>query len=215
MEAGQPRNVLKMRLHWLRIRFPSEQDVSTWIGPALRGMVAKPLRDQACLLSEVTPIEFDHQNSTVQALTLATQCLPGMVVGAGKVDQVRIVVDTPLILKNCQGKPRFADFCNASVRTISRACKELCHPNSLEHVDYRNLKDEALPVVTAFDGLSQFHQERLSRRQQKRWTPNSWRGSLVFQNVPIEFLPWLHWGGRIGVGDSRINGTGTWRLVLD
>ena len=70
-------------------------------------------------------------------------------------------------------------------------------------------------VECLFDQFELFQQERGSARQQKEFKMLGWTGSAVFRDVPVCLLPWLFWGGKIGVGESRNCGAGLWVLSFD
>lgn len=110
--------------------------------------------------------------------------------------------------------PTLADFVRESIRTVRRALNEYNAAGVEMSFDPWQLLSAADSVRQEHGDWTIFKQSRISARQQARWEPSGWIGSGVYRDVPTALLPWLTWGGRLGIGDSRNCGAGLWHLVL-
>ena len=134
---------------------------------------------------------------------------------------VRLELTSPLFLKEGalgqEGRPvrnpGFGHLLRASLRVVGRAFAVFSEESLEEQVDFAGLKAAAERVSTETAAWETFHQSHHSRRGRSRYELAGLIGSAVFSDVPVQMLPWLVWGGRLGVGEHRVAGAGTWRLV--
>jgi hypothetical protein len=139
----------------------------------------------------------------------------------GVLPWVRLELTSPLFLKEgAQGQegrpvrnPGFGHLLRASLRVVGRAFAVFGEGSLEEQVDFAGLKAAAERVSTETAAWETFHQPHHSRRGRNRYELAGLIGSAVFRDVPVQMLPWLVWGGRLGVGEHRVAGAGTWRLV--
>ncbi|MCS7305953.1 MAG: CRISPR system precrRNA processing endoribonuclease RAMP protein Cas6 [Thermoguttaceae bacterium] len=147
----------------------------------------------------------------------------------GRIPWLRLELLSPLFLQETQEEkrtsqlvqePTFFQLFRACLRTVGRAFAQFGHsedqnPSWLEnYVCFEALKQLAEPVQTQAAFWRPFRQQHLSRRQCQRYQLRGIVGGAVFQEVPAVLLPWLIWGGRLGVGQYRVAGAGTWRILL-
>jgi hypothetical protein len=148
----------------------------------------------------------------------------------GIVPLVTIDFITPYFTRNRGEKPNFATLIRESIRTVRRALHEWSSISEtrISHQPSDNSGDSsktnpwntaelihASEQVQIVDEQIQFFQQgRTSARQQAKWTTTGWVGQARFRNVPISLLPWLVWGGILGVGESRNTGAGLWSVNL-
>lgn len=153
----------------------------------------------------------------------------------GVVPRLRLVLQTPLFIKT-EGSgteiptengrkrgyaaspstaPSFAELFQQSLRTVRRAMNEYGYQEWGMDTDFMELRNAARGVDLIENQLVTIRQPRSSSRQGARWLLSGWSGGMTFSNVPISLIPYLQWGGRLGVGDSRNCGAGLWMLQLD
>lgn len=144
------------------------------------------------------PLDF-HQN-----------CIP----------RVRLKLTAPLFLRG-EGvdrrhllEPSFSDLLRGCLRTVGRAFDRF-GDGPLLNINFRGLKAAALLVENAGSRWRPFRQGHRSSRSGQHWQYVGVTGEATFRNVPAPFLPWLLWGGRLGVGEHRICGAGRWDVQLD
>ena len=178
------------------------------------------------------------QGATIE-WSLSGAHLPTKLCG-GSVPWLRIILESPLSLKrrrreNRAGErprseprdsgrrtfahhnsdqPTFSDFLGDSVRTVRRAITEYADPDFLREPHLGDFVNGANGVASESAALSFFQQNRVSRRQGSHRKQSGWTGSITFRDVPLAYIPWLIWGGRLGIGDSRNCGAGLWHVVL-
>lgn len=137
----------------------------------------------------------------------------------GSVPRVSVALLGPLFLtrrENTRRLPRLAptlrDLLAAAIRTVTRLAEREGLPIA---VDSSAFESAAAGIQASLTAWRRFDQERLSSRSGDRYRLTGVDGGAVFERVPWSMLPWLHWGGLLGVGDHRVAGAGRWRLVLD
>lgn len=140
----------------------------------------------------------------------------------GYVPAVRLDLITPLFLKEepVEGgkaravlKPTLGQLVRGCLRTVGRAFAAF--GKGLDgRVDFAGLKKsaEAVPTQAAF--WQPFRQRHHSTRQRQRYDLVGVTGGAVFGRVPLCLLPWLVWGGRLGIGEHRVTGAGCWEVTL-
>lgn len=161
-----------------------------------------------------------------QQLSLQASDLP-IQASAARVPQVTFHFDSPLMLKtrqksrgprrfnrNDQAAPSFESLLAESVRSVRRALGEYADPSWDRSIHLGDFVKPDSPIACVDSQLQVFQQNRTSARQQTKWEVSGWVGSATYQNVPVAYLPWLAWAGRLGVGDSRNCGAGLWSLVV-
>lgn len=137
---------------------------------------------------------------------------------------LKIVLETPLFLKGPsangrrftgrrQEPPTLAILLRESIRTVRRALDEYSNAQPMEF-DPGELLQAAAATRQDQQDWEIFEQSRISARQQSRWQPSGWVGSVTYSDVPLALIPWLIWGGRLGIGDARNCGAGLWHTVL-
>lgn len=137
---------------------------------------------------------------------------------SGVVPVVRIELTTPLRLLGLRDKkrqlipnPTFRDFFDSAFRVIGHLFALFDRPL---HVDDRPFAEDADSVIAVETSFSDFEQAIESNKGRQRHKFQGITGWAVFANVPVCFLPWLVWGGRLHVGDRRVAGCGGWRISL-
>jgi hypothetical protein len=142
---------------------------------------------------------------------------------SGRIPQLKIDLTSPLFLQDGSDRdhsgrrllnPALVHLLRASLRVIGQAMAIFGDCPLEGIVDFSALKAAAEPVPTEVDQWKGFRQSRQSSRQQQRYQLIGVVGSAVFRDVPLCLLPWLVWGGRLGVGEHRVAGAGTWRLTM-
>lgn len=141
---------------------------------------------------------------------------------AGRIPAVRVDLTTPLFLKEERGRqqkaravlqPTFGQLVRAGLRTIGRAFAAF--GDGLEgRVDFAALKTLAGSVPTQAAFWQPFRQQHRSFRRGQSYDLLGVTGGAVFGPVPLCFVPWLVWGGRLGVGEHRVSGAGCWQVTL-
>lgn len=101
-----------------------------------------------------------------------------------------------------------------SVRTVRRAINEFGDEKWAADWNPNPLYEISRNVPCIANELRPFHQRRNSNRQSMNWEFRGFYGSMTFQSVPTNVLPWLACAGMLGVGDSRNCGAGNWQLKL-
>lgn len=71
---------------------------------------------------------------------------------------------------------------------------------------------QACPYGAAF--WEPFRQRHRSNRRGQSYDLVGVSGGAVFGPVPLCLVPWLLWGGRLGVGEHRVCGAGCWQVTL-
>ncbi|HPP53944.1 MAG TPA: CRISPR system precrRNA processing endoribonuclease RAMP protein Cas6 [Thermoguttaceae bacterium] len=146
----------------------------------------------------------------------------------GRIPWLRLELISPLFLEEGAGngpsqlvrEPTFGQLFRACLRTVGRAFAQFASPTAdrpgrLENdIPFETLKQWAESVQTQSAFWRRFQQPHLSRRHQQRYPLRGIVGGAVFRDVPAALLPWLVWGGRLGVGQYRVAGAGTWRILL-
>ena len=131
------------------------------------------------------------------------------------IPRLKITLDSPLVAATKWGKrpPEFRQIAMAAIQTVSRAVRQFSD-DSFADIDFGRLKSAAGEVESVACDWQSEKYSRSSSRQEVRWNMHSWLGTGVYKNVPAAFLPWLQWGGILGVGDSRNCGAGLWTIQL-
>ncbi len=109
-------------------------------------------------------------------------------------------------------RPDFGDLFLAAARTVSGLFS--CYDQPLA-ADFAGLKAAAREVRLIEHCYEPFRQRKWSSRSEQRFPLRGVVGGGVYRDVPLAFLPWLLWGGRLHVGPHRVAGAGGWRLVLE
>lgn len=109
-------------------------------------------------------------------------------------------------------RPRFSDLFRASLRIVGRTFAVFGDGPLENRVDFFELKSLAESVSTIHEGWTPFSQGHASRRSAQRWKLRGVTGLGVFGPVPAAMIPWLVWGGRLGVGMHRVAGAGVWNV---
>jgi hypothetical protein len=155
---------------------------------------------------------------------LRSEDFPWSVEGcAGQVPALRVELITPLFLKEQPGRgqkvrtvlePTLGQLVRASLRTVGRALAAFGDGGLEGRVDFASLKTlaESVPTQAAF--WQPFRQRHRSNRSGQSYELVGVSGGAVFGPAPLCLLPWLVWGGRLGVGDHRVAGAGCWQVVL-
>ncbi|MCO6454189.1 MAG: CRISPR system precrRNA processing endoribonuclease RAMP protein Cas6 [Pirellulaceae bacterium] len=138
------------------------------------------------------------------------------------VSRLVIRLDSPLLLrtegdghkKTPLRHPEFADLLRGSLRTVGRAF-EAFGSGDLCDVDFAALKQTAENVVCRQARWQPFTQPHHSQRSQHRWNYEGVTGWAEFQDVPRVLLPWLIFGGALGVGQERLCGAGRWTVIAE
>ena len=184
------------------------------------------------------PVHFivQPQSTRTESLTLSPSTLP-IQFCSGIVPLVRIDLQTPLSLKrSCPGDhrtqleklgdekrhfsnpnsapPTFREIFSNSFRTIRRAINEFADPTFCDGLPLGEFINASEQVSLVEHNLRYFEQQRASRRHDEPHNQSGWLGSLTFRDVPLAYIPWLMWAGKLGIGDSRNCGAGLWHVVL-
>jgi len=101
-----------------------------------------------------------------------------------------------------------------SIRTVRRALEEYSPSETWLDFDPKPFYEAAAAVPCEHFCWEPITQARYSSRRDQRWQATGWQGYAIYRDVPVCLLPWLVWGGRLGVGDSRNCGGGLWHVVL-
>lgn len=110
--------------------------------------------------------------------------------------------------------PTFREIFSNSLRTVRRAVNEFADPTFLSELQLGQFINSAQQVELIDHDLRFFEQQRASRRTDGH-NQTGWLGTVTFRNVPLAYLPWLNWAGKLGIGDSRNCGAGLFHLVID
>jgi len=142
---------------------------------------------------------------------------------AGRIPWVRLELLTPLFLKETSGpgqtsttvmQPSFTHLFRACLRTIGRAFATFGSEPLEGTVDFAGLKALSEQVPTEAAQWLPFRQAHITHRSDQRYHLRGIMGHAIFRDVPAGLLPWLIWGGRLGVGEHRVAGAGCWQLSL-
>ncbi len=128
-----------------------------------------------------------------------------------RVNQVDIELESPLMLKS-KHLPKFNSshrFEELFMRSTS-VLESLLTSSQHSHIDFRSLVACAKDVVCMNSDLIPFEQSRSSSRTSTRSRMQGYLGTMSFRNVPAHLLPWIRWGGILGVGNHRSSGAGRW-----
>ena len=166
-------------------------------------------------------LALGHEDLSTHTWQLIADDLPTSLT-SGKVPWLQINLETPLYLKNrSRGRqprhaacPTLGMLLRESIRTVRRALSEFASPAIELDFDPRELFSACDTLSSEQEAFTVFHQSRTSARQNSRWETSGWTGWAVYRDVPLSVLPWLVWGGRLGVGDSRNCGAGLWHMAL-
>ena len=129
--------------------------------------------------------------------------------------ECRLTLQTPLMLKKQDGRvipPQFADLLRGCLRIVGRSFAELGTGRLEGVVDFAEQKRLAGDVAMLDESWQLFGQRRRSNRQRRTYNMGGVTGSAVYR-VPAPLLPWLAWGGQLGVGEHRVAGAGRWTLT--
>lgn len=142
----------------------------------------------------------------------------------GKTCSVGIELVSPLFLKEeVPGRnkaqpvlrPTLAHLVRASLRVVGRTFSVFA-PGAIENrIDFGALKALCARDVSARASWRDFRQDHWSNRGGQRYPLRGVVGAAAFEQVPTELVPWLKWGGVLGVGEHRAAGAGMWRLTVD
>jgi hypothetical protein len=176
---------------------------------------------------QLQPNSLQLQQSVISASELPTEP------GSGVVPSVRLHLETPLLLRESKDKTgkrtgargrryltqiepadSLPTLLRDSIRTVRRALEEYGSTRQWFDFDPGPLLAAAAEVPCERFEWETIKQQRFSARRDQRWEVTGWQGYATYRNVPVGILPWLIWGGRLGVGDSRNCGGGLWHLVL-
>jgi len=141
----------------------------------------------------------------------------------GRLPAVRVELSAPLFLKQEPGRgqkaravlePTCGQLIRASLRTLGRAFSAFGGGGLEGRVDFAALKTlaESIPTQAAF--WQPFRQRHRSNRRGQSYDLLGVSGGAVFGPVPLGLVPWLVWGGRLGVGEHRVSGAGCWQVTL-
>ena len=143
-------------------------------------------------------------------------------VDSPKVGSVDLVFESPLFVKkkhalDFDGERIFRFlFCQSQAVIASLLCRR-------DHraTDFRGLASLADSVRNVSRDLSKMEQFRVSSRsspgrsgRRRSHQMVGWIGTLRFREVPACLLPWIRWGGVVGVGDHRTAGGGRWVTIV-
>ena len=171
---------------------------------------------------KVQPSAIATHSWSLRPATLPTEFCHGIV------PLVTLNLETPLSMKlasridsdrrqfsqSTAAPPTFRDIFAASHRTVRRAINEFADPDYCNDLDVGSFIRASYDVVCIDQDLDYFTQTRASRRHDGPHQQTGWLGSMTFRDVPLAYLPWLVWAGRLGIGDSRNVGAGLWHVVL-
>ena len=137
----------------------------------------------------------------------------------GRLPRVGIGLVTPLCLlepgfekgRRAIVVPTFADLFRSALRCIGELFRVYDKPLD---ANFTALKQAAEQVPLIEHCYTRFSQPKFSSRSNKSYRLHGTTGGGVYANVPTALIPWLVWGGRLHVGQHRIAGAGSWRLVL-
>ncbi len=166
--------------------------------------------DHVCFGCQAAPA---HTTLEAGVHTLDIERLPVTVpVSGDTIPRVELALESPLFLKRKANRdPAFDELFRAALRIVGRVAAAFAGP--LEgRVDFETLKARAAEVQAVHGRWHAFRQQRWSNRTQQRYQLSGLSGRAVFADVPVELLPWLIWGGRLGVGKNRVAGAGVWRI---
>jgi hypothetical protein len=126
------------------------------------------------------------------------------------VPRLGIGLKTPLFLRT-GGPPGLADLTRSALGVVSDLFRMYGEELTADH---RALRDSALLARRVDHCFAPFSQGRRSARS-GRYEAEGVEGGGVWSGVPLSLVPWLVWGGRLGVGEHRVAGPGAWRVVLE
>jgi len=152
-------------------------------------------------------IDFLELDVSEFSLPLKTKCR--------SVTDIELTTQSPLLAQKSwlRSPPSFSSLAMASIRTVSRAIREV-GSQSLAGIDFKLLKQYTELVAEVDAAWSKNDYRRSSNRQGTKWRMNGWIGSAHYKAVPDLLIPWLEWGGRLGIGDSRNCGAGIWQIQI-
>jgi hypothetical protein len=135
---------------------------------------------------------------------------------SGVVPRLRVELLTPLVLTATDGdrkrpitQPTFADLFRAGLRTLGQLTRLWGEPVA---ADFAGLKEASATIRTVSRGYEWFGKRRSSNRTGRAEFIDGVTGSVVFADVPLSHVRWMHWAGRVHVGGHRAQGAGGWDL---
>ena len=141
----------------------------------------------------------------------------------GRIPWLQLELTSPLFLKESSGRaqraqpildPTFAQLFRACLRVVGRAFAVFGGGTLEGYVDFAGLKAAAENVPTRAAFWQPFRQGHRSNRRLQQYDLVGAVGNAVFADIPVNLLPWLVWGGRLGVGEHRVAGAGCWQLTI-
>lgn len=163
--------------------------------------------------------EVERQSARIWQLQ-ADHLPPGPKALAGRIPQLMVRLESPLFLqaKDERGRkraiiqPSFSDLLRASLRSLGQLFR--VYGGSALPADFKALKEAAAEVSLVDHDYQPFVQPHWSNRGQKHHDYHAVTGMGLYENVPMSYLPWMLWGGKLHVGTHRIAGAGKWTLEL-
>jgi len=148
---------------------------------------------------------------------LEGKALPGSIeASAGVIPRLGVRLTSPLFLRGNGrpiGEPSLDDLFRGALRVVGKVVSVF--DRALEgQVDFASLKQAATAVRCVWSEWEPFEQSRWSNRKQQGYVLQGVVGGAVFADVPTALLPWLAWGGRLGVGKNRVAGAGAWQMIV-
>lgn len=132
-----------------------------------------------------------------------------------KAGRVRLVFETPVQLKD-KGKPVFRPDFHIFFRQAMRRISSLAYFHQGEPliVDYPVLAERSRRVALTENATRRHDWERYSQRQQQRLNMGGLIGTVVYEGVLDEFLPFLILGEQVHVGKNAVFGLGKYRIFV-
>jgi hypothetical protein len=168
--------------------------------------------------------DVDAQAGHSDDWSLSPDSLPTTLLG-NQTATMRVELHSPFCLKrrSDDGRrhfdrrltvPSFHDLLSNSVRTVRRAIVEYHDGAYLARRTLDSFVERAKFIEAVRNDLRAFSQDRSSRRRNASHLQIGCLGTIEYSNVPIEYLPWLAWAGRLGIGDSRNCGAGLFHVEV-
>lgn len=187
------------------------------------------LLDALCRLGSAATLGRDRIRFTVESASGAGHTRQWLIAAeqlrggsaSGTVSHLVVQLNSPLLLRAEQSgrkvplrEPQFVDLLRGSLRTLGRAF-EAFGAGELQEVDFAALKQLAEGVACQQACWQPFSQPHHSQRSQHRWRYDGVTGWAEYAEVPRLLLPWLVFGGALGVGQERLCGAGRWSVIVE
>lgn len=150
------------------------------------------------------------QVGDIRHTSLNPEDLPREVGPKAYLDQVRVELHTPLVLRDVT-HPTLQNLFGAALRAVGQV---LALHNLHIQADYPAMIAAVNEARLASHDFRTIEYERKSNRSGDRWASLAVIGWGIFDRVPVIALPWLTWGSILHLGQDRGVGNGAISITL-